>query len=183
MTTTSAIPAPTTKGERHHYAIKRATEACEALDAFQIARLADCGTPGPGTEGADALDTARLIAAEAAEWQLDDVDPDEATVICSGDGADTLADLTDDSVWEGLDGCAVLIYTLRKRNAFHDLDGWSEDVEDFGPPSDLDEAATWALFSILRRAARTVVDEFAEAYAEAVAEFPDLDDEADEDDQ
>lgn len=175
--TITDIPAPTTKGERHHYAIKRATEACEELDAFQIARLASCGTPGPGTEGADALDTARSIAVEAAEWELDGVDPDEAALICSGDGADTLAELTDESVWEGVDSSAVLIYTGRKRDAFHELDGWSEDIGDFGAPSDLDEAATWALFGILRRAAAAVVDEFAEAYTNAVAEFPELDDE------
>lgn len=178
--TTTTIPAPTTKGERHHYAIKRATEACESLDAFQIARLAGCGTPGSGTEGADALDTARLIATEAAEWQLDGVDPDEAALICSGDGADDLADLTDESVWEGVDSSAVLIYTGRKRDAFHELDGWQEDTGDFGAPRDLDEAATWALFGILRRAAAAVVGEFAEAYTDAIAEYAELDDEDDQ---
>lgn len=175
--TTTDIPAPTTKGERHHYAIKRAIEACESLETFQIARLADCGTPGPGTEGVFALDTARSIAVEAAEWELDNIDPDEAALICSGDGADTLAELAENAIWERVDGTSVLIFTADTRNAFHDLNGWLEDTGDFGTPRDLDEAAAWALFGILRRAAAAVVDEFAEAYVDAVAEFPDLDDE------
>lgn len=178
--TTTDIPAPTTKGERHHYAIKRATEACEALETFQLARLADCGTPASTTEGADALDTARGVAVDVAVWELDNVDPDEAALICAGDGADDLADLTSDSVWEGVDGSAVLIYTARKREAFHELDGWQEDTGDFGPPQDLDEAAAWALFGILRRAADAVVDEFATAYTDAIAEYAELDDEDDQ---
>lgn len=181
--TPTSTPAPTTKVERHRYAVEAATEACEDLGAFRIANLADCGCPDLDTEGAGALRSARNLAVEAAVEQLEGVDPVEAALIASGDGADTLADLTDDDVWQSVDGLAVLIYTARTRDAFHDLDGWEEDVRDFGQPETLDQAATWALFEILRRAAHAVVDHFAEAYADAVAEFPELDelDELDED--
>lgn len=181
--TPTFTPAPTTKVERHRYAVEAATDACESLEIWDIARLADCGCPDLDTEGAGALRSAHNLAVEAAVEQLDNVDPDEAALIASGDGADTLADLTDDHVWQSVDGLAVLIYTARTRDAFHDLDGWEEDVRDFGQPETLDQAATWALFEILRRAAHAVVDHFAEAYADAVAEFPELDDEDDEDDE
>lgn len=183
MSTPTSTPAPTTKVERHAYAIEAAIEAAEALESWEIARLADCGRPARDTEGAGALRSARNLAVEAAVEQLDNVDPDEAALIASGDGADTLADLTDDDVWQSVDGLAVLIYTARTRDAFHQLDGWEEDVRDFGQPENLDQAATWALFEILRRAAREVVDHFAAVYSQVVEAFPELDelDELDED--
>lgn len=180
MSTPTTPTVPTTKAERHAYAVQAATEACESLDAWDIAHLADCGCPDLDTEGAGALRSARNLAVEAAVEQLEGVDPVEAALIASGDGADTLADLTDDDVWQSVDGLAVLIYTARTRDAFHQLDGWEEDVRDFGQPENLDQAATWALFEILRRAAREVVDHFAEEYAAAVAEFPELDEDGDE---
>lgn len=175
-----SAPAPTTKAERHRYAIEAAIEAAESLEAWEIARLADCGRPARDTEGDEALRSARDAAVEAAAHHISNVDPDEAVLIASGDGADLLSDLTEDDVWQSVDGLGVLIYTARKRDAFHELDGWEEDVRDFGQPEDLDEAATWALFEILRRAAREVVDHFAAVYSQVIESFPELD-ELDED--
>lgn len=171
----------TTTAERHAYALTTATAACGDLDTWQLAQLAQCAVPTACTEGAEALDTARAVALEAIEWELSNVDADEAALICSGDGADLLVDLVSDSIHEGIDSTAVLIYTARTRDAFHQLDGWSESLEDLGTPDDLDTAATWILFEILRRAAHAVTDEFAEAYTGAVAEFPGLDDDEDDD--
>lgn len=177
-----STPAPTTKVERHRYAVEVATDACESLESWEIARLADCGSPTDATEseGAGALRSARDLAVEAAVYHLDDVDPDEAALIASGDGADTLADLTDDDVWQSVDGLGVLIYTARTRDAFHDLVGWEEDVRDFGQPETFDQAAAWALFGILRRAASEVVGHFAAVYSQVVEAFPELDEDGDE---
>ena len=182
MSTSIYTIAPTTKVERHHYAIEAATNSCDELWVTDLARLADCGRPADATEseGAGALRCARDLAVEAAVEQLENVDPDEAALIASGDGADLLSDLTDDDVWQSVDGLGVLIYTARKRDAFHDLNGWEEDVRDFGQPEDLDQAATWALFEILRRAAREVVDHFAAVYSQVIEAFPELDEDGDE---
>lgn len=182
MSTSIYTIAPTNKVERHHYAIEAATNSCDELWVTELARLADCGRPTDATEseGAGALRAARDLAVEAAVEQLENVDPDEAALICSGDGADWLSDLTEDDVWQSVDGLGVLIYTARKRDAFHELDGWSEDVADFGTPRDLDEAAAWALFGILRRAAREVVDHFAAVYSQVIEAFPELDEDGDE---
>lgn len=160
----------TTETGRHAYAIAAATDVCEELEPWELARLADCGCPAPGEEGSvgrDALDTARNVAVEACDWELAGVDPDAAREICEGNGGDDLESLTDDSRWENLDGSAVLIYTHQTRAAFHELNGWDEDVSDFGPPEDLGQAATWAVFGILRRCSAEVARKFAEAYLEA----------------
>lgn len=182
MSNPTPTPAPTTKVERHHYAIEAATNSCDELWVADLARLADCGRPADATEseGAGALRSARDLAVEAAVEQLEGVDPDEAALICSGDGADLLSDLTDDDVWQSVDGLGVLIYTARTRDAFHDLDGWEEDVRDFGQPENLDQAAAWALFEILRRCAREVVDHFAAVYSQVIEAFPELDEDGDE---
>lgn len=182
-TTTGTTPTiPTTAAEIHAAAIVRATELAEGLDTWELSRLADCGTPGGDTEGADALRIARDVATEAAAECLAGLDPAEAVDLCAE--AYGLHDATTDSVWEGVDGTAVLIYTSRTRAAFHELDGWEEDVSDWGTPEDLGQAATWAVFSIMRRCADAVVNTFATDYAEAVEDLGGLpeDDEDDTDD-
>lgn len=170
-TTTGTTPTtPTTATEIHVAAIARANELAEGLDTWELSGLARCGTPGGDTEGADALDTARAVATEAAAEHLAELDPAEAVELCAE--AAELALAVSDSLWEGVDGSSTLIYTASYREAFAELDGWSEDIGgEFGPQSDMDKAAQLAVFLIMRRAAEAVVERYAEAYTEAVEEL------------
>lgn len=189
-TTPGTTPTtPTTAAEIHAAAIARATEACEKLDLFGLARMASCGTPsernaeGETTEGADALDTARNVAAEACAEHLGDLDPAEAVDLAAE--VWELADAVSDSVWEGIDGSGVLIYTARYREAFAELDGWREDpAGEFGADGDdMDKLAQLAVFSIMRRCAVAVVEHYAEAYTGAVEDLGGLpEDDADDTD-
>ena len=165
---------PTTAAEIHAAAVAAATEACEALDLFDLARMASCGMPpandrdGDTSEGADALDTARNVAAEAAAEHLAGLDPAEAVELCATPW--DLVDAVSDPVWEGVDGSGTLIYTACYREAFAELDGWSEDpAAEFGTDgADMDKLAQLAVFSIMSRCADAVAERYAEAYAEAV---------------
>lgn len=172
----------TTTAQIHAAALARATELAEGHTSGALANMAECGYP-QGSEGADALDTARMVAAEAAEWHLADLDPAEAVELAAD--AWELVDAVSDALWEGIDGSGTLIYTACYREAFAELDGWSEDVGgEFGPQGDMDKAAQLAVFSIMRRCAEAVVNTFATDYTEAVEDLGGLpeDDEDDTDD-
>ena len=165
-----------TLSEIHAASIVRATEATEALTTRELASMSDCGRPdelnakGEATEGANALRTARDLAAEACADHLAELDPAEAVELCND--AWELAQAVNDSLWEGIDGSATLIYTARYREAFADLDGWEEDPEgDMGPLGSIDQAAQMAVFQIMRRCGLAVAERYAEAYIEAVEEL------------
>lgn len=177
-TTTGTTPTtPTTAAEIHAAALARATELAEALDLFDLARMASCGTPpernaeGETTEGADALRTARDVATEACAEHLAELDPAEAVELAAE--AWELVDAVSDSVWEGVDGSGTLIYTASYREAFAELDGWEEDpAGEFGDLSGgMDKLAQLAVFSIMRRCAEAVAERYAEAYTEAVEDL------------
>jgi hypothetical protein len=53
---------------------------------------------------------------------------------------------------------AVPIYTHEKWATFTDLAAYTEDIEDFGPITDLDQAASIALYMIAERLARALID-------------------------
>lgn len=181
-TTPGTLPTtPTTAAEIHAAAIARATELAEGHTSVALANMADCGAPSGGTEGADALDTARNVAAEAAAEHLAELDPAEAVELAAE--AWELVDAVSDSVWEGVDGSGTLIYTARYRAAFADLDGWEEDpAGEFGDlGGGMDKLAQLAVFSIMRRCAEAVAERYAEAYTEAVDDLGGLP-EDDEDD-
>lgn len=166
-TTVTAHQAARHTAQRSALAAARAE--VESLTTGMLARLADCGRPEEGTEGADALDTARNAAADACEEHLEDMDPAEAADACD-DGWD-LVQAVSDHVWENVDGSATLIYTYIYRAAFAELDGWSEDpAGEYGPLEGMDKAAQVAVFMIMRRAADAVVERYAEAYTEAYTE-------------
>ena len=180
-TTPGTTPTvPTTAAEIHAAARAAATEACESLATGRLAAMAQCGTPRAMSEGAEALDTALLVAAEACEFHLAGLDPAEAVDLTAE--AWKLVDAVSDSVWEGVDGSATLIYTARYREAFAELDGWSEDpAGEFGmADGDMDKLAQLAVFSIMRRCADAVAERYAEAYAEAVEDLGGLPEDAED---
>lgn len=185
MSTTTTGTTPTTAAEIHAAALARATELAEGHTPGALANMAECGYP-EGDEGADALDTARNVAAEAAAEHLAELDPAEAVELAAE--AWELYDATTESVWQGIDGTAVLTYTARYRAAFADLDGWNEDpAGEYGMADHdggMDKLAQLAVFSIMRRAADAVVNTFATDYTEAVEDMGGLpeDDEDDTDD-
>lgn len=174
---TSAAAAPTTAAEIHAYALAAARTYVADFPIWRLANITECGRPDADTTGADALDSARRTALEAID-KYTPTDPHEA--------AEWFADVADcdevsDYVWESVDSYGVLIYTARTREAFHELNGWDEDVSEFGPIEDLDKSAQVAVFNVLRRAALALVQEFAEDYAAEVAALGGLP-EDDEDD-
>lgn len=107
--------------------------------AWQLAGRADCAQPDSVTSpGADWLDTVRRNAVDS----FDPADPDQ--------DAHEQAD------------AVVPIYTHHKWTVFTDLAAWQEDVTEFGPIEDLDQASSVALFIIADRLIRTLWDEMRE---------------------
>lgn len=110
------------------------------LNAYELARLADCGSPDtPESPGA-----ALLLSVQ------DDVN-------------DLDARPDDDDTHQIADG-APDVYTYKRWQEFVDLAAWQEDLDELGgTPEDLTEAAGVALYIIARRLAdRLIAERFGE---------------------
>lgn len=104
------------------------TEDVKELTVWQLARMADCVTPDrTDSPGGDWLDTVRRDALDT----FDADDPDQET----SESADSL----------------VPIYTATVWAVFVDLGAYQEDVTEFGPIEDMEQAAKVALYMIADR--------------------------------
>lgn len=112
----------------------------ETYNAYQLARMADVVSPD-----SDASPGAAFLLHVAG--LTDDL-------LSDNPGADI--DTLSDSITEQADN-AVPVYTHEKWQTFVDLCAYTEDVSEFGPITDMENAADLALYMIAERLIHAVI--------------------------
>jgi hypothetical protein len=110
------------------------TDTYTTLNAYQLAAMAEVSSPdGLDTPGARFL---LSIQDDVIGWD----EPDEDTPSAIADGA-------------------VPIYTHEMWQTFTDLAAWQEDVDEFGPITDMEMGAQIALYLIAERLVRALLED------------------------
>jgi hypothetical protein len=121
-----------------------AVESIRERVCYDLTDLADCADPDYGdSPGAQYLRAVRDSVLEWWEDERDTSDPDEA----SHERVDSL----------------VPIYNHERWTTFVDLAAYHEDLDDFGRPDDMTDAAGVALYLVGRRLFEALAQELADA--------------------
>lgn len=131
------------------------SEVSQVRTSWQLARLAGCSDPdahdGRGFDGQDV----QPVEGSAGARFLRSVEDDCRDRLEDGDEIDDVGDVAH----EVADG-AVPVYTHERWSVFVDLAAYTEDLDELGgEPSDMTEAAGWALYLIGRRLAEALLEQ------------------------
>lgn len=130
-------------------------ERLRALNAYQLARIADCGDPDTTESmGAEFL----LRIADSLAEAIEDKELDE----------DRISDIVSNS---------PNTYTHQMWQEFVDLCAYQQDTSDYGKPESINDQAAYALIDI----AQSLVDGLHTDYLEGALSGDDEEDELDED--
>ncbi len=124
--------------------MKYDTDEIKSFTAYRLANEAEVTCPdSPESAGAVFLTSVRDATVELLEYKPD-VEPSDLDY----DGA----------VHEIADG-APSCYTYTRWMQFTDLAAWQEDIEEYGPPEDMNQGAAIALLEIARRLVNTLAEQ------------------------
>lgn len=114
----------------------------ERLTPYELARMADCGSPSS-------------VSSEGAQF-LTLVDDTVRERIAYSGGIDS------DDVHELADGCVPLWSTWQLWQTFTDLEAWNVDTSDYGTPEDMTQGAATCLYLVAEQLVTALVDHYEE---------------------